>query len=135
MVRHIGLNGGMCPAGRQACFCVIERFVKTKPPKHFQAFQVGHILQHRLRLQREPQHRCIRRDNQVILQLAFIAQLGYAKSLVLVVKVDIKGEVARFGDTPGNLLFQPVTYLCIQRSVAAIREKRAGVVFGEQRRH
>ena len=94
VMRHIGLNGGMRLAGWQARFGVIERLVKTKTPKHVQAFQAGHVLQHGLRLQREPKDRRIGCDDQIVLQLTFEAQVRHTKCLVLVVQIDIEGIVA-----------------------------------------
>jgi len=85
VVCHIGLNDGVRLANCQMRFGVIDCLVKTKTPEHIQAFQVCHVLQHGLWLQREPQDRRIGRDNQIVLQLAFVAQLWNAKSLVLVV--------------------------------------------------
>ena len=80
--------------GRQVRLGVIQRLVKTEAPEHVQAFQGCHVFQHGLRLQREPQHGRIRGYYQVFFQVAFVAQVGHAKSLVLVVQVDIEGIVA-----------------------------------------
>ena len=91
MVCHVGLHNGIWLSSWQACIGVIERLVKPKTSEHFQFLKVRQVLQHCLWLQRETNQRRVRSNDQIIVQFAFITQLGHAKSPVLVVQIDIKG--------------------------------------------
>ena len=69
------------------------------------------------------------------MQVAFVAQNRHAKSLILIVLIDIESKVTRLRNAPGNFLLLSITGLRFECGIAAIREKCASIVFDEQGRH
>ena len=135
MVRHVRVHHHAGIARWFAFAGIVDRFVKTHGTGKTQFLHAAKVLKGCGGIHRQRQHRGIRGDYEVILQIRFQPEAGNAEGLVLVDLMRIEGAIGALREAPGDALRSAVFDLNGYRLPAGIVQQRVRVTAREQERH
>ena len=135
MVRHVAFNNRKLLSSVQPRRCVINRFKKTEMPIGVYLLQTHHVGECLARVHIERQHRGIRRDDRLTNKAGFEPETRDPECLVLVVHMDVKSVIARFGNPPRHTALFSVVLLHIHHRLIRFPKQCIVVAFHNDERH
>ena len=136
MVGHPGAqHDAALEIGRQSLGRVVDGFVEAEPADHPFVAQARQVVEHVPRRNRRGQDRRIGGDDEILAQTTLEAEPGNAERAVLVVPVEVAGEVGGLRDAPGHAALRPVLDLALDHRVVGLVEERPGVGAHDEQRH
>ncbi len=135
MVSHEGANQNELLILRQSRGRVVDRLVEPISAQRTFFLEPTQVFHGRPRTNFRGQHRCVRRDYQILDQSALQTQTGHAKWSILVIQVKVANVVSRFGNSPGHASFLSIFDLASDNCTIGFVEKGAAVIAHNEERH
>ena len=135
MMRHEGPDGGARDVRRQPGRRIIDRLVETEGPFASLDGQSLQVFTRFPRQDHERQGAGIRGNHQVLSQASFQTEARHAEGAVLVVQVNVRAVIARFGNAPRHAAQVSIVELFLHRRLAGVVEQGVLIAGHDQHRH
>ena len=98
----------------------VDRLEQSVRAEHAHRLEPRHILHDRARPERHGQHRRVRRDDEILLELPLEAEPRNAEGAILVRLVRVEPRIRRLGNAPRRLVLLPIGNLRFDRELGAL---------------